>query len=226
MGGVGSCLTRHRRTVGEIWAPPKRAFLARRGDDDAPEPLQELGRFDIMREVVVRDVSVVRGVRGPRAGAGRNRHCRASLAHLASPSVQGRIAARRCVSILEFTTQRECGPTPRTDYSAKRYSRRLCARGNRAPSSIARSGTPAQGVRTESPCTAFSTAPLSSLNALSRESDQSGLEARSHSTSTVFILNPPRRTHETRASVRRDPARTRQVRAHAPHAATPSRIDV
>ena len=166
VGGVGSCLTRHRRTVGEIWAPPKRAFLARRGDDDAPEPLQELGRFDIMCEVVVRGVSVVRGVRGPRAGAGRNRHCRASLAHLASPSVQGRIAARRCVSILEFTTQRECGPTSRADYSAERYSRRLCARGNRAPSSIARSGTPAQGVRTESPCTAFSTAPLSSLNAL------------------------------------------------------------
>ena len=159
MGGVGSCLTRHRRTVGEIWAPPKRAFLARRGDDDAPEPLQELGRFDIMREVVVRGVSVVRSVRGPCAGAGRNRHCRASLAHLASPSVQGRIAARRCVSILEFTTQRECGPTSRADYSVERYSRRLCARGNRAPSSIARSGTPAQGVRTESPCTAFSHGP-------------------------------------------------------------------
>ena len=135
-------MTGHRVGLEESWAPAERgAVLARRGGDDAPKPLQELGRFDITRGVVVCGVSVDRRVRGLRAGAGRNRLCRAGLAHLALPwvwTVQGRIAARRCVSKLEFPTQRECFPTSRPAYRAKRYSRRLYARGDAARRPVSR----------------------------------------------------------------------------------------
>ena len=75
------------RVGGKLGTGGRGAVLARREGDDAPKPLQELGRFDITRGVVVRGVSVVRRVRGLRAGAGRNRLRRASLAHRALPWV-------------------------------------------------------------------------------------------------------------------------------------------
>ena len=48
----------------------------------------------------------------------------------------------------------------------------------------------------------------------------------SSSQSHDLLLYPTAAAHTRRAEVRRDPARTRRVRAHAPHAATQGRVDV